>query len=138
MAIYISDENGNLTKYTGSIGSDAIITEVNKKLNASLVARYPVSVSEKGASKWFVIYNDGWKECGGKTSVAETTTVTVDLPVTFSDTNYFVLVSNASGKTSGNTEGVITGKPSTVNQVILSAGYTDPNTTDAFWECKGY
>lgn len=92
MAIYISDSDGNLTKYTGSIGSDAIVTELNKKLNLDVVARYPIDTyqSEDG-TQWATYYNDGWKECGG-IMAGSTATTTFPNSLTFSSKNYTLVL----------------------------------------------
>lgn len=113
--------------------------ELGKVAATAMCTNYVISYyrSSDGLT-WFRKWADGWMECGGKTSVGENSTVTITLPITFSSTTYQVIVSNASGKTSSNAEGLLTGKPSTTSQIILSGGYLDPNTSDAYWECKGY
>ena len=104
MAIYISDANGNLTKYAGgAVGNDAIIAEINSKLNTNAIVRYPVSkfVSTDGLT-WYTIYNDGWKECGGALgSAGSFGTRSIDLPVTFSNVYYSLCLTGVWYDSSG-------------------------------------
>ena len=73
---------------------DNIATDLNNKIGKGECVRYPVSkwVSSDGLS-WYVVYNDGWKECGSQ--VTPTTsgfgTLVFPLPQGFSTTNYIIL-----------------------------------------------
>ena len=73
----------------------------------------------------------------GKYYIAENVSVKIALHTPMTTTEYKVLVSNASGKTSGNAEGVITGLPYSTSQITLSTGYIDPNNSNVYWEVEG-
>ena len=73
---------------------DNIATDLNNKIGKNECVRYPVSKwqSSDGLS-WYIVYNDGWKECGGQITggASSFTTLTFPLPSGFSDTNYSII-----------------------------------------------
>ena len=74
---------------------DNIATDLNDKIGKGECVRYPVSKwqSSDGLS-WYTIYNDGWKECGGKIKASSSKyTLNLPLPSGFSDKNYTAVVS---------------------------------------------
>ena len=89
---------------------DNIATELNNKIGKGECVRYPISkYCSEDASAWYTVYNDGWKECGGKaTGVAynSSTLVTLPLPNGFSNMNYTILGSVVNTSTTHYLEGV--------------------------------
>ena len=78
--------------------SNQVINIENSLLNK--IKRYATETwqSSDGLS-WYTLYSDGWKECGiSIDSVNQDTTTTINLPISFSDTNYFVLLQAKGGK----------------------------------------
>ena len=74
---------------------DNIATDLNDKIGKGECVRYPVSKwqSSDGLS-WYTIYNDGWKECGGKIKASSSKyKLNLPLPSGFSDKNYTAVVS---------------------------------------------
>ena len=83
-------------------------------------------------------YADGFRIQWGRINVNECVKTTVTLPIAFSNANYHVDGCNASGKTSGNAEGVMTVSGYTTTSFKISTGYIDPNTSAAVWFACGY
>lgn len=105
---------------------DNIATELNNKIGKGECVRYPVSkyVSSDG-SAWYTIYNDGWKECGGKATgvtYSSSTLVTLPLPDGFSNTNYTITGSVVNTSTGHYFEGVYFIASSTT-QAKFATGY---------------
>lgn len=90
-------------------------------------------------NSWYRIWASGWKECGGRGSIGENSSTTKALGVTFTSTStMYCLVSNASGKTSTNAEGVITALPNSSSVLKITAGYLDPNTSSFHYYVCGW
>ena len=90
---------------------------------------------------WGRQYYSGFKIQGGRRSITECTSVNITLPYAMTQTNYTVVVGNASVKTSANAEGAVMGQPKsdTPNyEITVSCGYTDPNTINICWLVFGY
>ena len=90
---------------------DNIATDLNNKIGKGECVRYPVSkYCNSDASAWYIIYNDGWKECGGKaTGVAYNSSTLITLPLPdggFKDTNYTIIGSVVNTSTGHYFEGV--------------------------------
>ena len=83
-------------------------------------------------------YADGFRIQWGRLNVNECVKTTVTLPIAFSNANYHVDVCNASGKTVGDTEGVMTVCDYTTTTFNISTGYINPNTSAAVWFACGY
>jgi len=85
------------------------------------------------------IWQSGFKEVFGNGSIGETSKITRSLGVSFTSTStMYIVVSNASGKTSGNTEGVMTGSPKSASEIYISSGYLDPNTSSYHFYVFGF
>ena len=77
--------------------------------------------SYKSGATWYRIWSDGWKECGSYVAI-NGTSLTITLPITFSDTNY-TFVTSEWETTSTDTDGVDFGfmfSDKTVNTVRVS------------------
>lgn len=90
---------------------------------------------------WYRLYASGWVEQGGKKTNANGT-VTVDLPVTMADANYFASKTITSGTT--NTTGTVVefvAHLAGVEQKTVSSFQTqcwsNYGVTEFFWEVKG-
>lgn len=130
----------NNAAISGQLNLENYVNEVASKLAKSDIVRYPICTwrASDGLS-WYVIYNDGWKECGGCISVTSTyvSTRTITYPITFSSTNYTLLLAPRGVKSTdsfaaGFTEKTTTGFTYQGVQVATVAN----NGTD--WEAKGF
>ena len=81
---------------------------------------------------WYRLYDDGWVEQGGTTE--GTSTITVNLPITMLDENYFILTQSyqAPGYYSSWT---VYAQSVTDSQFILQTDYT--GNSKVIWEVKG-
>lgn len=89
-------------------------------------------------TSWYRVYSDGWVEQGGQDIANELTNKNIVLFIPMATETYYASVVNASGKTSGNAEGVVTVGAKYVSSFNVSAGYIDPNTSSVLWEVKGF
>ena len=87
---------------------------------------------------YYRIYSDNWIEQGGRVAVKENSSTTITLKKEMKDAKYTMQVMNNSSHTSSNAEGVLTGVIVSSKQIKITAGYIDPNSTNAFWEVKGF
>ena len=84
------------------------------------------------------IWNDGFIEQWGQVSINEGTTIIVNLHTPMATQGYHITVTNASGKTSHNAEGVINAHSHQTTSFSMSCGYIDPNTSLVMWAVFGY
>jgi hypothetical protein len=87
-----TDIEVNIDNITNDLNqlSNQVINIENSLLNK--IKRYVTEtwVSSDGLT-WYTLYNDGWKECGGKYQTVNNSVATITLPVTFKDTSYTVI-----------------------------------------------
>ena len=103
MALYISDANGKLNKIAGNYGVNALPVQPNTTRTSQndTVVEYYMSSDNK---TWYRKWASGWKECG----VYATATIAppangankevasaLALPITFSNTNYSIMLQNS-------------------------------------------
>ena len=119
----------NVTYPTATIGSTKIGT-------ADRVIE--IYINSNG-SYWYKKWLSGWIECGGRASVKENSSTTITFGnISFTNTStMYCFVSNSTGKTSGNSEGVMTMHPLNNTQAKITAGYLDPNTSGCHWYVCG-
>ena len=94
--------------------------------------------SYRNGFEWYRVYSDNWVEQGGRISIDENSSKTVTLKKEMVDAKYSMLVMNNSSHTSKDSEGVITGIIVNSKQIKITAGYLNPNSTNVFWEVKGF
>ena len=115
---------------------DNIATDLNNKIGKSECVRYPVSKWQSSDGKtWYVVYNDGWIEQGGKYTLADQNAfLTITLPLPFKDTNYTAILTAGGGavgtaNTLGDHNLIVTGV-----QTVQTRGYNNPKNI----YCCGY
>ena len=151
--VYLCDYNGKVIKREFAFTRKQvgeIIETTNEDYDPNVVyqgttweleqdSRKIVVETYSNGADYYRLYNDGWIEQGGvKSNVTEATTTYVTLFKEMRDTNYNVMVTNNCQHTAKDAEGVLTASVRNVNEIRISAGYINPNTTSAFWEVKGY
>lgn len=115
---------------------DNIATDLNNKIGKGECVRYPVSKWQSSDKlSWYIVYNDGWKECGATQSVSynsTATTVTYPLPNGF-DTD-FVTITTAYVTTSRDNPLVVYDITAANFKTINKAG----SAVKISYEAKGY
>ena len=94
--------------------------------------------SYRNGFEWYRVYSDNWVEQGGRISIDENSSKTVTLKKEMVDAKYSMQVMNNSSHTAKDSEGVITGIIVNSKQIKITAGYINPNSTNVFWEVKGF
>lgn len=124
-----------------AISSDGTTKELVGKPDGNLywVGKHVVRIdAQSTGATGYRRYADGFRIQWGRINVNECVKTTVTLPIAFSNANYHVDVCNASGKTVGDTEGVMTVCEYTTTNFKISTGYINPNTSAAVWFACGY
>ena len=93
--------------------------------------------SEDGLS-WYKLYSDKCCIQWGNTSINECSTRVINLPKTYSNTNYIAVTSQGNLATNGDTEMGIGIQKTATNRITLFCHYINPNMTTACWYTVGY
>lgn len=109
----------------------------SNELSLVRVAATLVETWSSGAN-WYRKWSDGWIEQGGSGTINECSTLTVSLNCAMATKNYTAMITNTSGKTSGNTEGCLFVKTKGTATIVFSCGYIDPNASPFNWYVCGY
>lgn len=136
---YLNDKECPLDEVQANISQQIeSLKQKNVELERKLNEHDYVTRKSITSNSWYRVYKSGWVEQGGyATNIAETEITTITLPVKMKDTNYFASVTNASGKTNSDTEGVMCVGARTTTTIAITCGYINPNTSPCFWEVKG-
>lgn len=92
---------------------------------------------EANGTRWYRKWASGWIEQGGITTINEVSSVTVSLLTPMTTTTYTASVTNASGKTASDAEGVICVGTKTTTTVQFTCGYINPNSGPINWRIEG-
>lgn len=129
------------TKTEIEVDIDEIATDLNGKVDkSSLTPIKAVIETYVNGSSWYRVYNDGWCEQGGLTSITSNTANTINLLIAFINTNYTVI---ANGRTTdaAPSSGVdsIHSAPITVSTFNITHDYANNSTINlANWYACGY
>ena len=100
--------------------------------------RYPIAVSNKSLMpSWYVVYNDGWCEQGGRYTINTNGSGTITFLKEFVDTSYTIL--NNKESTDSSTWNVMFNNLETwtTSSIVIKANLTG-YTLGGTWEAKGY
>lgn len=125
---------------SGSVEADDLaLVPLNLSFN-NLSDRPKAYVTEtwRSGAQWYRKWSDGWIEQGGSGTINECSTLTVSLNCAMATKNYTAMITNTSGKTSGNTEGCLFVKTKGTATIVFSCGYIDPNASPFDWYVCGY
>ena len=135
----VQDGSGNKFLTSGNVtaGDNITITNTTNGVQIASTAvtpvRYPVEVSDKSLMpSWYVVYNDGWCEQGGK-SVITATSTQVMLLKPFANTNYSII-----GSISGSNETLNIPSASSTKLIDSFEFYVANTGGEAYWKCCGY
>lgn len=128
------DSNGKLTHINGK-ALDADTSDCAKLSDFDVI--HTVIETYQNGTDWYRIYDDGWVEQGGRTSLNEISTVTITYLKPFFNTNYCLLAVQTTQSTASDTEVGIQFTPTSTTQGILSCHYINPNTTEVSWYACG-
>lgn len=100
--------------------------------------RYPIAVSNKSLMpSWYVVYNDGWCEQGGRYTINTNGSGTITFLKEFVDTSYTIFNSKESTDSSTWTVMFDAFETRTTSQIGIKANLTG-YTIGGSWEAKGY
>lgn len=126
----------NAIQNSGTVSAGTTVTGKN-----DTVTEYYVSSDNK---TWYRKWASGWKECGGYASGADIRNdYTVVLPITFTNSNYKVQITNIWAASYGafNYWSVGSQSDQTTTQFVATGQKLNtnaPNTAPFYWEAKGY
>ena len=116
------------------------LNQINTKISKNEIARYPVSTwisSDK--SSWYIIYNDGWKECGGHVVLSATNNwqqPTVIFPIPFDIAPISLLI---NVKLTTYQDAAMYGQiTSYSNTQFVTGVYSATGRNEFFWSACGY
>lgn len=144
IATPIADDNMKLYFYVGEYAREAVeqTAGIKEELFNNKVDRIGESIIIKSTyvndTSGYRIWSDGYCEQWGRSALNEASNVTVTFVKNFKDTNYTVSAVSITQSTASDTEVGLQCTPSTVNTMILSAHYLNPNNQTASWKACGY
>ena len=102
------------------------------------LSRYPIAVSDKSLMpSWYVVYNDGWCEQGGRYKINTNGSGTITFLKEFVDTSYTIFNSKESSDPSSWNVMFDPSDTRTTSQVGIKANLTGYKLGGS-WEAKGY
>ena len=141
----LSISSGDITNTTVIIDPRPNLDErFDAKMNADFsntsMVRWPVEVSAKSSMpNWYVVYNDGWCEQGGKLS---SSTNTVTFLKEFADTNYSAKGSNPVGLVNNGGQSFFINSASTTRLTVSygfgNSGFNNYWPSGTIWRAEGY
>ena len=127
------------TKTDIQVDIDEVMTDLNGKVDiADLATCHVVVETYVNGTSGYILYSNKYCEQWGRTSVPESSLVTITYLKAFSNTNYSTLATQTDDSVANDTEVGVEFNPYSTTQGKLGVHYINPNTTTVSWRACGY